>query len=151
MLVQFRQKEPPDHRKPYQCGKRELRVRCGQNVQDIPSALPRKSRNSIDDRSYPGEDHSDPLSVASASAHPVFFFATLSAPALTSLTGKKGCERSSTNHSLRILDVHHTHPFDLLWREETKLDLLDCAQWRLGVWEVDVRHFGGRSRVNGDS
>lgn len=37
-----------------------------------------------------------------------------------------------------------THPFDLIRREETKLDLLDRAQRRLGVWEVDVGHLDGR-------
>lgn len=41
--------------------------------------------------------------------------------------------------------MHHAHPFDLLWREETKLDLLDGAQRRLGVGKVNVRHGGDRS------
>jgi hypothetical protein len=36
--------------------------------------------------------------------------------------------------------MHHTHPLDLLRRQESKLDLLDRAQWRLGVREVNVRH-----------
>lgn len=39
--------------------------------------------------------------------------------------------------------MDHTHPFDLLRREKTKLDFLDRAQRRLGVWEVNVRHDGG--------
>lgn len=41
-----------------------------------------------------------------------------------------------------------THPFDLLRREETKLDLLDRAQRRLRVWEENVRHDGTVCRVN---
>lgn len=35
-----------------------------------------------------------------------------------------------------------THPFDLLRRKETKLNFLDRAQRRLGVWEENVRHDG---------
>jgi hypothetical protein len=48
----------------------------------------------------------------------------------------------SANHRLWVLHMHHTHPLDFFGREETKLNLLDRAQWRLGVWKVDVRHDG---------
>ena len=40
--------------------------------------------------------------------------------------------------------MNDTHPFDLFWREKTKLDLLDRAQRRLGVRKVDSRHDDGR-------
>lgn len=44
--------------------------------------------------------------------------------------------------------MNHAHPLDLFWSEETKLDLLDGAQRRLGVWEENVRHVdGSRCRV----
>lgn len=48
----------------------------------------------------------------------------------------------STNHCLWVLDVDHTHALDLLGSEETKLNLLNGAQRRLGVWEENVRHIG---------
>ena len=38
--------------------------------------------------------------------------------------------------------MDHTHALDLLGGEETKLNLLDGAQRRLGVREVNVRHDG---------
>ena len=38
-----------------------------------------------------------------------------------------------------------THALDLFGGEETKLNLLDGAQRRLGVREVNVRHGGGGS------
>lgn len=49
----------------------------------------------------------------------------------------------SANHCLWIFNVDHTHPFDLLRRKETKLDLLYRAQRRLRVGEVNVRHGDG--------
>lgn len=39
--------------------------------------------------------------------------------------------------------MNHTHPLDLLRGKQTELNLLDGAQRRLGVGEVDIRH-GGR-------
>lgn len=39
--------------------------------------------------------------------------------------------------------MDHTHALDLFGREKTKLDLLDGAQRRLGVREVNVRHDDG--------
>ena len=62
----------------------------------------------------------------------------------TSNEDKKG---KSANHCLWIFNVDHTHPFDLLRRKETKLDLLNRAQRRLGVGKVNVRH-GDGCRVN---
>lgn len=47
-----------------------------------------------------------------------------------------------TNHCFWVFDMDDTHPFDLLRREETKLDLLNRAQRRLRVWEENVRHDG---------
>jgi hypothetical protein len=38
--------------------------------------------------------------------------------------------------------VDHTHALDLLRGEETKLNLLNGAQRRLGVWKENVRHDG---------
>jgi hypothetical protein len=38
-----------------------------------------------------------------------------------------------------------THALDLFGGEETKLNLLDGAQRRLGVREVNIRHGGGGS------
>lgn len=43
--------------------------------------------------------------------------------------------------------MNHAHPLDLFGSEEAKLDLLDGAQGRLGVGEVDVRHGDGWRRV----
>jgi hypothetical protein len=46
-------------------------------------------------------------------------------------------------HGLWVLDVTHTHVFDLLGREETKLDLLNGLQRSAGIGKrVDV-HGGG--------
>lgn len=45
-----------------------------------------------------------------------------------------------THQCFRILDVDHTHALDLLRGEKTELDLLNCAQGRLGVWEENIRH-----------
>lgn len=42
--------------------------------------------------------------------------------------------------------MNHTHPLDLFRGKETKLDLLDGAQRRLGVWEENVRHGDGSRR-----
>lgn len=41
--------------------------------------------------------------------------------------------------------MNHTHALDLFGGKKTKLNLLDGAQWRLGVREVNVRHDGGCS------
>lgn len=38
--------------------------------------------------------------------------------------------------------MDHTHALDLLGGEETKLNLLNGAQRRLGVWKENVRHDG---------
>jgi hypothetical protein len=50
-----------------------------------------------------------------------------------------------TYHRLRIFHMNYTHALNLLGGEETKLDLLDGAQRRLGVREVNIRHGGGCS------
>ena len=42
--------------------------------------------------------------------------------------------------------MNYTHPLNLFGGEKTKLDLLDGAQRRLGVREVDVRHDDGCCR-----
>ena len=43
-------------------------------------------------------------------------------------------------HRLRVQDVSDAHILDLLRRQESKLDLLDCAQRRIAVREVEVGH-----------
>lgn len=43
--------------------------------------------------------------------------------------------------------MDHAHPLDLLRREKTELNLLDGAQRRLGVGEVNVRHVGDYRRA----
>lgn len=43
-------------------------------------------------------------------------------------------------HRLGILYLDYAHPLDLLWGEETKLDLLDRLQRSAGIWEAKVRH-----------
>lgn len=48
-----------------------------------------------------------------------------------------------TYHRLRIFNMDYTHALDLFGGEETKLNLLDGAQRRLGIREVNVRHGGG--------
>lgn len=120
----------------YQYDKPVLQVRCVRNALGILSDLPRKSRSSTGDQSYPDEDHSSPLLAVAAVARPVF---NLSAGP----KHLKGQRKESANHCLRVFDMDHTHPFDLFWREETKLDFLDRAQRRLRVGEVNVRHDGG--------
>lgn len=49
--------------------------------------------------------------------------------------------KRETYHSLGILDVSYAEVLNLLRREQTKLDLLDRAQRRAGVLEVEIRHF----------
>lgn len=120
----------------YQYDKPVLRVRCVRNAPGIPSDLPRKSRSSTDDRSYPNEDHSNPLLAVAAAARPIINVSAAS-------KHLKKQKKKVANHCFRVFDMDHTHPFDLLRREKTKLDFLDRAQRRLGVWEVNVRHDGG--------
>ena len=55
---------------------------------------------------------------------------------------KKKNTKEKANHCLWVFDMDDTHPFDLLRRKETKLNFLDRAQRRLGVWEENVRHDG---------
>ena len=43
-------------------------------------------------------------------------------------------------HGFRILDVCHAHVFNLLRRQEPKLDLLDRLERSVGILEVEVRH-----------
>lgn len=38
--------------------------------------------------------------------------------------------------------MDHTHALDLFGGKETKLNFLDGAQRRLGIWEKHVRHDG---------
>ena len=47
---------------------------------------------------------------------------------------------SGTDHSLRIFNGDDSHSINLLFREETKLDLLDGAQFRARMREVEIRH-----------
>lgn len=45
--------------------------------------------------------------------------------------------------------MHHAHILDLIRREKSKLNLLNRAQRRAGVREVEVRHLGrGRMRCD---
>lgn len=49
-------------------------------------------------------------------------------------------QRVDTDHSLRIFDRYYSHSINLLFREETKLDLFDGAQFRARMREVEIRH-----------
>ena len=51
-------------------------------------------------------------------------------------------------HRLRVQHVADTHILDLLRRQESELDFLDCAQRRRGVREVEVRHDDGCILLN---
>ena len=46
-------------------------------------------------------------------------------------------------HRLGVQNVGNTHVLDLLWRQQTKLYLLNRAQRRIRVREVEVRHDDG--------
>lgn len=48
-------------------------------------------------------------------------------------------------HRLGVQNVSDTHILDLLRRQKPKLDLLDCAQRRIAVRKVEVRHDDGCS------
>lgn len=47
---------------------------------------------------------------------------------------------SGTDHSLRIFDRDYSHSINLLFREETELDLFDGAQFRARMRKVEIRH-----------
>lgn len=118
----------------YRCERRELRARYGRNVRDILFGLPHKSRSSTGDRSFPSADHSNLLPAVVAFGHPVNLV-SMSPVHLPCIRG--------ADHRLWVFHMSHAHPLDLLRGEETKLDLLDCAQRRLRVRKEDVRHGDG--------
>lgn len=116
-----------------------LQARYAQSVPGIPSGLPHKSHSSTDDRSFPNGGHSDLLREAVDVARP----SITSQNFQTKQLGGNSFRQNRSNHCLWVFDMDTTHPFDLFRREETKLDFLNRAQWRLRVWEVNVRHDGG--------
>lgn len=49
---------------------------------------------------------------------------------------------NNTDHSLRIFNRDDSCSINLLFREETELDLLDGSQFRARMREAEVRHIG---------
>jgi hypothetical protein len=123
----------------YQCDKPGLQAQYGHNVLDIPSDPPHKSRNNTGDRECQALDHLDLWFVGAFSARPIGKKVKFNNVDSTGNFAQK----MPPYHCLRIFDMDHTQAFNLFRRQETKLNLLNRAQRRLGVGEVNVRHGGG--------